>query len=64
MGFFSRQAWLKGASFLRISTAFLLIRLEVLPPGLLASLGAVESLSPACLNLPFRREGGQFELRQ
>lgn len=43
---------------------YLLIRHEALPPGLLASLGAVESLSPAYLNLPFRREGGQFEVRQ
>ncbi len=43
---------------------YLLIRHEALPPGLLASLGAVESLSSAYLNLPLRREGGQFEVRQ
>jgi hypothetical protein len=43
---------------------YLLIRHQSLPPGLLTSLGAnVEGLSPAYLNLPFRREGGQFEVR-
>jgi hypothetical protein len=45
-------------------TPYLLIRHEALPRGLLASLGAVEGLSPAYLNLPIRREGGQFEVRQ
>ncbi|MGH7597945.1 MAG: hypothetical protein ACREOI_16470, partial [bacterium] len=43
---------------------YLLIRHEALPSGLLTSLGAVEDLSPAYLNLPLRREGGQFEVRQ
>jgi hypothetical protein len=43
---------------------YLLIRHQLLPPGMLASLGAVEGLSPAYLNLPLRREGGQFEVRQ
>jgi hypothetical protein len=44
---------------------YLLVRHQALPPGLLASLGAnVEDLTPAYLDLPFRREGGQFEVRQ
>jgi hypothetical protein len=43
---------------------YLLIRRQALPPGLLASLGAnVESLHPDYLKLPFRREGGQFEVQ-
>lgn len=43
---------------------YILLRHQPLPPGLLASLGAnVEALHSDYLKLPFRREGGQFEVQ-
>lgn len=40
---------------------YLLVRHEVIPGGLIASLGTrVEELGPNYLKIPFRREGGEF----
>lgn len=43
---------------------YLLIAHEAIPEDLMESLGPdVEELSPNYLNIPFRREGGQFEIK-
>jgi hypothetical protein len=43
---------------------YLLVKHEPVPPALIASLGdTVEALGPNYLMIPFRREGGSFELQ-
>lgn len=41
---------------------YVLIRHQTVPSLLLASLGGVEQLGPGYLNLPMKREGGQFKV--